>query len=145
VPFEKLVEVLQPERDVSRSPLFQVKIEFGYPLLKELELPGLSLSPLRIDNEVVKYDLHLFLTEIERHLVGNIVYAKGLFDAATVMSMRQQLEAVLRKVVMQAEVKLSALTEMLAEADNQHQVMKKADYEESIHQRLRHIRPRVIG
>jgi non-ribosomal peptide synthetase component F len=76
VPFEKLVEVLQPERDVSRSPLFQVKIEFGNNLIKELSFQSTELDSSEIGTEVVRYDLHLFMMEPDQELIRSMM--KGL-------------------------------------------------------------------
>ena len=59
VPFEKLVEELQPERDLSRTPLFQVMFVLQNAAAAELELPGLQLSRLELENTTAKFDLTL--------------------------------------------------------------------------------------
>ncbi|HEY7493275.1 MAG TPA: amino acid adenylation domain-containing protein, partial [Candidatus Tectomicrobia bacterium] len=56
LPFEKLVEDLQPQRDMSRSLLFQIKFELQDGTARVLELPGLTLTPLEIDHTVVRHD-----------------------------------------------------------------------------------------
>ena len=57
LPFEKLVEELQPERDMSRSPLFQVMFAVQNAPSSALELPGLTLSTLPVGTAAAKFDL----------------------------------------------------------------------------------------
>src|SRR6266508_820018 len=61
IPFEKLVEELHPERDLSRSPLFQVMFAFQNASGQTRELPGLTVSPVEITNETAKFDLSLYM------------------------------------------------------------------------------------
>ncbi len=83
LPFERLVEELQPARDQSRSPLFQVM--FALDPLQDGELaPGLDCELLRIDTGTSKFDLTLFLNEQGGDLAALLEYAADLFDAPTV-------------------------------------------------------------
>jgi non-ribosomal peptide synthetase component F len=63
VPFEKLVEELQPERLTSHSPLYQVMFELQNAPLGGLELPGVSLELMAAENATAKFDLTLNLQE----------------------------------------------------------------------------------
>jgi amino acid adenylation domain-containing protein len=84
LPFERLVEELQPERDLSRSPLFQVMCSLAPAPGGEL-VPGLACEPLRVDTATAMFDLALFLEEEEQGgLTACLEYATDLFDAATV-------------------------------------------------------------
>ncbi|WP_038094811.1 condensation domain-containing protein, partial [Tumebacillus flagellatus] len=87
VPFEKLVEELQPERDLSRSPLFQVMFTMQNASSIDVELPGLTLSGIETDSQVAKFDLTLSLAEEENGLFGALEYNVDLFDAATIQRM----------------------------------------------------------
>ncbi|HEY0172991.1 MAG TPA: amino acid adenylation domain-containing protein, partial [Pyrinomonadaceae bacterium] len=63
LPFEKLVEELHPQRDMSRNPLFQVTLALQNAPLEEMELPGLRISPLDIGNDATRFDLEFHLWE----------------------------------------------------------------------------------
>ena len=85
VPFEKIVEVLQPERDLSRSPIFQVFFILQNATSRETnEMVGLELSALGRKNETTKFDLSLVLTETSEGLLSSIDYCTDLFDSSTI-------------------------------------------------------------
>src|SRR5262249_15317520 len=79
VPFEKLVEELQPERDMSRSPLVQVKLVLQNNEQQELQLPGLRVSNFPIRADLAKVDLHLTLEENSEGLSGELRYVVDLY------------------------------------------------------------------
>ncbi|WP_425301913.1 amino acid adenylation domain-containing protein, partial [Nocardia farcinica] len=84
VPFERLVEVLNPARSQARHPLFQVMLSFQNLGRTSLELPGLTVEELGIDPPTAKFDLQLTLSEIpgaEAEMDAELVYATDLFDA----------------------------------------------------------------
>ncbi|MFP2935036.1 condensation domain-containing protein, partial [Pyxidicoccus sp. 3LG] len=74
VPFEKLVEELQPQRDLSRSPLFQVTLTFQNAPTEPLKLPGLELELLASQSEAAKFDLELGVDESDGGLNGSLGY-----------------------------------------------------------------------
>ncbi|HYG64673.1 MAG TPA: amino acid adenylation domain-containing protein [Thermoanaerobaculia bacterium] len=83
LPFEKLVEELQPRRDLSRSPLFDVLFMLQNVPFEQLQLPGLTLSPMRVDAGRAPFDWTLSLAPTERGLLASLEYNRDLFDAAT--------------------------------------------------------------
>jgi amino acid adenylation domain-containing protein len=83
VPFERLVEELVPERDPAHSPLFQVLFTVQNAPLGELEVPGLSLTPLSLDSGIAKFDLTLSLGEDSSGFPGTLEHNTDLFDATT--------------------------------------------------------------
>ena len=83
-PFEKLVERLQPERNLGQNPLFQIMFIFQSARMPLLELPGLSLSLLEVDAAAAKFDLLLSLQETPEGLTGLLQYSTDLFDDETV-------------------------------------------------------------
>jgi amino acid adenylation domain-containing protein len=83
VPFERLVEELQPERDLSRSPLFQAMFVLQNAPAPRLELPGLSLAVSEVDNGTAKLELTLSLEETGDGLLGWIEFNSDLFDGTT--------------------------------------------------------------
>ncbi|HEX8145822.1 MAG TPA: amino acid adenylation domain-containing protein, partial [Pyrinomonadaceae bacterium] len=98
LPFELLVERLQPERDLSRTPLFQVAFAMQNADAGSLELEGLKLKPLSVENHTSKFDLGLHMAESGRVLTGTVEYSTDLFDASTIERLvghyRELLEAV---------------------------------------------------
>jgi non-ribosomal peptide synthetase component F len=137
VPFEKVVALLQPERNLSRQPLFQVKIDLDDGLMNVLELRGLTLTPFELPNDVGKYDFQLLMTKTDEGLLGDLVYDKNLFDEATVGMMSSQLETLLHEIIKEPGGRLSLLEEVLAQADKQHQAGRESDYKNSIQQRFK--------
>ncbi|HEY2292056.1 MAG TPA: amino acid adenylation domain-containing protein, partial [Thermoanaerobaculia bacterium] len=83
LPFERLVEELHPERDLSRSPVFQVVLALDPARGGELT-PGLRCEMLRVDTATAKFDLTLFLQEEAGGLKLVLEHATDLFDPATV-------------------------------------------------------------
>ncbi len=87
LPFEKLVEELQPERNLAHNPLFQVMFALQTGGSRGLELPGLALAPLRVERGLAKLDLTLELIDAPAGLSGYFEYSTELFDAATIARM----------------------------------------------------------
>ncbi|HEY0605351.1 MAG TPA: amino acid adenylation domain-containing protein, partial [Herpetosiphonaceae bacterium] len=95
VPFEKLVEEVQPERDTSRNPVFQVAFAMYQPTQPRLQLPGLQLRSLDIDRQSAKVDLTLSLEETPAGLWGVLEYNTDLFEAATMARMAEHFQVLL--------------------------------------------------
>ncbi|HZQ46077.1 MAG TPA: condensation domain-containing protein, partial [Verrucomicrobiae bacterium] len=87
VPFERLVEELRPTRELSHTPLFQVMFSFQSLPRRGLELPGLEVRMLEVDNGTSKFDLTLDVNETREGIVGFFEYNTDLFDAATIQRM----------------------------------------------------------
>jgi amino acid adenylation domain-containing protein len=117
MPFEKLVEELQPERDLSRSPLFQVKLILQNAPNQELRLSGLELSPLELTGRTTKLDLTLAMIErADGAIGGTIEYNTDLFDAATVERMAKHFARLLEEAGRASERPITEL-EMLSEEE----------------------------
>ena len=84
LPFEKLVEELQPQRDLSHSPFFQMMFILQNTPHSELALPGLQLSLMKSASQTAKFDLTLMMSEAGRELVASFEYNTDLYDAATI-------------------------------------------------------------
>ncbi|MFG2132156.1 amino acid adenylation domain-containing protein [Streptomyces sp. NPDC048751] len=101
VPFERLVEALNPERSLARNPLFQVMMDVQTPVESHLELPGLTTTPQQVDPGVTKIDLLFGLDErsagheAAAGISGRLEYSTDLFDRATVEAMSARLLRVL--------------------------------------------------
>jgi amino acid adenylation domain-containing protein len=115
LPFERLVETLTHERDLSRSPLFQVMFAIDDAPEQALVLPGLTLRRLELASSATKFDLTLTLVERAGTLCGSFEYRADLFDAATIRHMAAQFLMLLAAVVAQPAWRLSDLPPLTTE------------------------------
>ncbi|MCF4968894.1 non-ribosomal peptide synthetase [Nostoc sp. CMAA1605] len=99
LPFEMLVEALQPERDLSHTPLFQVMFNLQNAPVSELELNGLTVSSLPIPGMTAAFDMTLFMQNTANGLVGVWEYNTDLFDHSTIERMISHFVTVLEAVV----------------------------------------------
>jgi len=121
LPFEKLVEELQPERNLSHNPLFQVMFALQNAPSSTLELEGLTLHSLEIDRGIARFDLTLFIWEQAETLHGTVEYSTDLFDAATIRRMLGHFQVLLEGIVAHPDQHLSALP-LLTDAER-HQLL----------------------
>jgi amino acid adenylation domain-containing protein len=99
VPFEKLVDELQPERSLSHSPLFQVMFVQQNALSEKVELAGLEWEALDIEGGTAKFDMSLRVREGETGISGSVQYNVELFDETTMKRLLRHYEQLLRSVV----------------------------------------------
>jgi aspartate racemase len=109
LPFEKLVEALQPERDLNRHPLFQVMFALQNAPMPVLEPRGLTVSHLAIEKGTAKFDLAVFMTDSEEGLEGVWEYKTDLFEPATIGRMLGHLQILLEGIVAHPEQPISTL------------------------------------
>ncbi|MET9211982.1 MULTISPECIES: non-ribosomal peptide synthase/polyketide synthase [unclassified Nocardia] len=115
VPFERLVEVLNPARSTARHPLFQVGYSFQNHERGQLELPGLTISDIEFDSGVAQFDLHLFALDhysadgAPAGIEMALGYASDLFDAGTAERFAGQLRRVLESVTVAPETVIGDL------------------------------------
>jgi amino acid adenylation domain-containing protein/non-ribosomal peptide synthase protein (TIGR01720 family) len=118
IPFERLVEELNPERSLSYSPLFQVMLALQNTPMSSLELPELRLTPVKMENVVAKFDLTLDIDETAEGLLGEIEYDTELFELATIKRMIGHLKSLLTGLVANPQQRLHELP-LLTEAEQQ--------------------------
>ncbi|WP_201453381.1 non-ribosomal peptide synthetase, partial [Rhodococcus sp. T7] len=110
VPFERLVEVLDPVRSTARHPLFQVALAFQNVGQSTFELPGLSISGVEFDAAVAKFDLQVTVIEsvdeqgVSAGLSVQFTYATDLFDESTVVGFADRFVRVLEAVTVDSAV-----------------------------------------
>ncbi|MFD0450894.1 amino acid adenylation domain-containing protein [Rhodococcus aetherivorans] len=115
VPFERLVEVLDPTRSQARHPLFQVMLTFQNLGPSSFELPGLSISGVEMENRTAKFDLQVVLTETFESdgtaagIRAGIVYATDLFDGESVSRFAERFVRVLAGAVADPSVAVGDL------------------------------------
>lgn len=123
LPFEKLVEELQPVRSLGQNPLFQVVFALQNTPMEQLVLPGLVLSPVEFETKMTRFDLELYVwkcTDNFRNLWGKgwqqsdglrgvVVYNTDLFDSTTIASLRHHFQTLLEGIVANPDTHLCAL------------------------------------
>jgi amino acid adenylation domain-containing protein len=98
MPFEQLVEQLQPERSMNRHPLFQVMFQLGNAPMGEASLPGLTLQALEAERVTTQFDLSIDIMEGADGLLVVAEYSTDLFDAPTMTRMLGHFRNVLQHV-----------------------------------------------
>ena len=116
VPFEKIVDALQPQRSLSHSPLFQVFFVLQNAPKSKLELPGVTWNKLEIKNTTTKFDLSLSLTETEAGLLGEWEYNTDLFDRNTIESLAGNFQHLLEAIIKNPSQKVGEIN-ILSEAE----------------------------
>ncbi|HEX6715814.1 MAG TPA: amino acid adenylation domain-containing protein, partial [Pyrinomonadaceae bacterium] len=126
VPFEKLVEELQPERSLSHTPLFQVLLVMQNVPRRILDLEGLRLEGLPTELGATKFDLTLVAEEHEEGLTCTIEYSTDLFAAETINRLAQHFERLLEEIVADPDRRPSEL-ELLSRAERRKIVVEWND------------------
>ena len=129
LPFEKLVQELHPERDLSKHPLFQVAVSLQNTPITALKLPGLTLNPFEIEDGTSKLDLELHFRQSLAGLEAQITYSTDLFDRSTILRMAGHLQTLLTGIIANpqqtlAELPILTATErqqLLIDWNNTHQ------------------------
>ncbi|MGW5302285.1 non-ribosomal peptide synthetase, partial [Rhodococcus aetherivorans] len=115
VPFERLVEVLNPERSTARHPLFQVGLSFQNVAMATLELPGVSVTGLDLAGDTSQFDLHWIVQDtydesgVPSGIGGFVTYATALFDEGTVVSFVERFGRVLEAVAADVSVPVGGI------------------------------------
>jgi iturin family lipopeptide synthetase A len=98
VPFEKLVEVLLPQRDLARSPLFQVLFVLQNVPWTAFELGTAKMTPLELDNGAAQFEISLILVETSSGMEGYVTYFTRMYDATTISRMIEHYQMLLSGV-----------------------------------------------
>src|ERR1044072_257907 len=131
IPFEKLVEELQPQRSLSLSPFFQVMFILQNAPMPEFKLPDLLLTGLNTGSETAKVDLTLLIEETAAQgLVGCLEYNTDLFDEVTICRLAAHFESLLESAIAQPDQSIASIP-LLTETEQQQLVQwndTEADY-----------------
>ncbi|TCP59165.1 amino acid adenylation domain-containing protein [Tumebacillus sp. BK434] len=119
VPFDKLVEELAPERDLSYSPLFQVLFVLQNAKYETVQFPGLQTEEFFVDSGTAKFDLTLQMQEEANGLVATLEYSTDLYDSATIRRMVVHFQNLLGSIVLMPEQKIGKLPMLTAAEEHQ--------------------------
>lgn len=109
IPFEKLVEELESDRDLSRTPLFQAMFAFQQASLPGVAAGGLQLEPVSLEVSPTRCDLTLYLLDTGRELRGSFEYVADLFDPERIERLAGHLQRLLAGAVAEPDARLSRL------------------------------------
>jgi amino acid adenylation domain-containing protein/non-ribosomal peptide synthase protein (TIGR01720 family) len=144
VPFEKLVEALQPERDLSRSAFFQVWFTLVEAPLEKLQLKKLKLEEFALEAVTAKFDLALLVTDAKNGLSGVLEYNSDLFDSSTISRMLRHWSTLLSSIVAGPQSKLDTLLAVLTEADRKRRSQIAQEFKAADRQTLKNVKRKVI-
>ena len=142
-PFDKIVEAIKPDRELDRNPLFQVMFGFQNTPTQPIELPGLSIGRMGIDNKTSVFDLSLYMSRQGSKLVGAMRYNTDLFEASTVGRILDEFKLVLQTVVKAADVRLDALFEFIESEERAQALAREQELEEARIQAFTKVRRRT--
>jgi len=109
IPFEQLVQAVNPVRTLQHHPIFQVMFAFQHRTTADFEVPGLSLSPISLEWRTAKFDLTLSLKETSTGLRGAWVYSTDLFKVSTIEHMSEQFNQLLEVIVKNPDCAINEL------------------------------------
>ncbi|HEX6862276.1 MAG TPA: amino acid adenylation domain-containing protein, partial [Thermoanaerobaculia bacterium] len=126
LPFEKLVEELNPERDLSYAPLFQSLFMLQNTPQGEVRLPELTLTPATRDGQVANFDLTVVLMAEDGGLEGAVTYPTDLFDRTTMLRLLERYERLLADLAASPDKEVADL-ELLSPAERHQAVLEWSD------------------
>jgi amino acid adenylation domain-containing protein len=118
IPFEQLVEKLQPKRNLSYAPLFQVGFSLQNIQRGNIGLPGITITPIRQERSIARFDLNLQMTETAHGLRGLFEYNTDLFEDATIERMVGHFQTLLTGIVENPKMPIHELP-LLTTAEHQ--------------------------
>jgi non-ribosomal peptide synthetase component F len=147
VPFERVVEAVQPVRVPGRHPLFQIKFVLQNTPAARLSLPGLTMQPVAAGPGAPKFDLLMTAVETRAGLLLEVEYDQACFAAREAERLAEQFEHVLARAAVSPETPISALAAQLASLDAADARHNREHYDRALRQRLaaRRRAPRQTG
>jgi hypothetical protein len=143
IPFDKLVEELQPERSLSHNPIVQVLFVMQNIPRLQRELTGLKLSSFEMPITRSKFDVAVFMVEREDGLTAHWISSTDLFEPATIRRMANHFERLLRSIVQDPAARLSAL-EFLSDEEKDQRSAEKQQHKQVRVKKLRSVEPRAV-
>ena len=116
LPFEKLVDELQPDRDLGVSPLFQVMFSMQNSAADAAAFPGLELAPLEFEPTAAQFDLTLSLVNTQDAIRGNLEYSSDLFEEVTIQGMIAHYRNLLEGIAADPDMRIRELP-MLSQSE----------------------------
>jgi amino acid adenylation domain-containing protein len=119
LPFEQLVELLNPERDLSHSPIYQVLFTQETTPMGGVSAPGVTMTPEAVDNQTVKVDQGLSVLLEDGHISATVKFNPNLFERDTAVRLLKHYHKILQQVMQQPELRLGEVDLLTAEERQQ--------------------------
>jgi len=145
VPFEMLVEELQPARTLSHNPLFQVWFVLQNPAAEQQEFVALTTESLHVESTATRHDLQLTMWETIDGLKGTFNYSTDLFEPESIVQIEKQFQALLATIVAEPESRLSDLRAALAMVARDYREELIGRLEESSRRKLKSVKRKALG
>ncbi|KWB39651.1 non-ribosomal peptide synthetase [Burkholderia ubonensis] len=116
IPFEQVVDALKLERNLSRTPVFQVVFAYEKASSQPVNFPGLIATPVSVETHTAKFDLTLHVQDAGHGLAGSLEYNLDLFDAATIERMAEHFRRLLEAVIADSNRPLGEIS-LLSDAE----------------------------
>ena len=143
VPFDKLVEELQPERSLSHNPVVQMLFVQQNTPRSATSMPGVEIGPYPMEVPS-KFDMVVFVAETDKGVSGIWLYNPDLFDGATIARMAGLYHVVLEKATANPAIRLGELLAVLADEDQQHRASQHKEFQEAGLQKLKSIKRKTV-
>ncbi len=143
VPFDKLVEELQPERSLGHNPIVQVLFVQQNTPRSSKSIPGLTMSWFPMDVPS-KFDMAVFVAETDKGIAANWVYSAELFDVTTIARMAGLYQLVLERVTANPAMRLSELLGVLTEEDQKQLAAQHKDFRHAGGQKLKTAKRKIL-
>jgi amino acid adenylation domain-containing protein len=123
LPFETIVEAVQPQRDLSHTPLFQVMFVLQNETRQDISVPDLQISPIEADSGNAKFDLTLIIADSPDSFSVSFEYNTDLFDQSTIERLLRHFNNLLQSIVADPERTLAVLPWL--DAQEQQQIFRE--------------------
>jgi non-ribosomal peptide synthetase component F len=143
IPFDKLVEDLQPERSLSHNPIVQALFVMQNIPPQRRELSGLELAPFPMPVTRSKFDVAVFISESAGRTVADWLYSTELFERTTVRRMAAQFENLLRDALSKPDSRLSAL-EIVSEEEKRRREEETRERKQVQRRKLMSVEPKAV-
>jgi hypothetical protein len=144
LPFDALVETLNPQRSMLHSPLFQVKLLLENIPVPQVELAGLTLALYEVEPATAKFDLVFNLREDMNGLKCQAEYNGGIFDATTITRMAAGFVKILSHIVESPAAGSREISKLLADLDSEQRAMLQTEFKGLRRQKLKNVVPKPI-
>lgn len=145
LPFSKLVEVINPDRDLSRHPIFQVKFVLQNTPMPPLEIAGLTITVLDdVDNGTVPLDLLLDMIETDKGMAAMLKYNTDLFNVNTIDNMLKNYVQVLTTIIQKPNSTILKIKNNLTSFNHKQTELHKNQRKASEYQRLKKIKRKEV-